>query len=394
MSVTQVGLVLAAAVAIPAVAAAQAPSAAAPGALPSAVIIRGGLVYVSAILPAPGAAGGVTAHTSQVLTKLRTRLETAGSSLDRVVSTSVYLADAADFAAMNAVWAKQWPASPPARTTVVARLPMDGARIMVSAVAAMPGTERSAVLPTGWPAPASPFSYAVRAGETLFLSGLVPRRGADNALVKGDIDAQTAAVFENAEAILKAAGFGLPDVVSARIFLTDGASFDRMNVAYRSRFPVDPPARATVITPLVSPDFQIEITFVAARGAARAAVLTPNADGTPGRANPNLSSAIQVGPRLFLSGMLGVVPGTPPDVAAQTTETLNRLERTMKAAGFGWQDVVESIVYVTDVNDARAVLEVVEARAGRRAGMGAGVVVGTGLVSPEGRVEIMLTASK
>ena len=393
MSVTQVGLLLAAAVAIPAVAAAQAP-AAAPGTLPSAVSIRGGLMYVSAILPAPDAAGGVTAHTSQVLTTLRTRLETAGLSLDRVVSTSVYLADAADFAAMNAVWAKHWVASPPARTTVVAKLPMAGARIMVSAVAAMPGTERSAVLPSGWPAPASPFSYAVRAGDTLFLSGLVPRRGADNALVTGGIEAQTAAVFENAEAVLKAAGFGLPDVVSARVFLTDGATFDRMNAAYRSRFPADPPARATVITPLVSPDFQIEITFVAARGASRAAVLTPNADGTPGRANPNLSSAIQVGTRLFLSGMLGVVPGAATDVVAQTAETLNRLERTMKAAGFGWQDVAESIVYVTDVNDARAVLEVVEARAGRRAGMGAGVVVGTGLVSPEGRVEIMITASK
>jgi enamine deaminase RidA (YjgF/YER057c/UK114 family) len=123
-------------------------------------------------------------------------------------------------------------------------------------------------------------------------------------------------------------------------------------------------------------------------------VLTPGADGSPGRANPNLSSAIRVGPALFLSGMLGVLPGNAADVASQTTETLNRLERTMASAGFRWQDVAESVIYVTDVNDARSVLEIFEARAGRRAWMGAGVVVGTGLVSPEGRVEIMLTASK
>jgi enamine deaminase RidA (YjgF/YER057c/UK114 family) len=147
-----------------------------------------------------------------------------------------------------------------------------------------------------------------------------------------------------------------------------------------------------VITPLVSPDFQIEITMVAARSAERAALVTPNADGSPGRANPNLSSAIRVGPRLFLSGMLGVLPGNAPDATSQTTETLNRLDRTMTAAGFGWPDVGESIVYLTDMADAPEVLKVFAARSGGR--LPAGTLVGTGLVSPEGRVEIMLTAGK
>ena len=165
-----------------------------------------------------------------------------------------------------------------------------------------------------------------------------------------------------------------------------------MNAAYRARFPVDPPARATVITPLVSPDFLLEITMVAARGAGRTAVLTPNADGSPGRPNPNLSSAIRVGPQLFLSGMLGVMPGNAADAAAQTAETLKRLERTMTAAGFGWPDVGESIVYLTDMATAPDVLKVFAARTGGR--LPAGTLVGTGLVSPDGRVEIMLTAGK
>ena len=232
----------------------------------------------------------------------------------------------------------------------------------------------------------------MRAGDTLFLSGLVPRRGADNTLVKGDIEAQTGAVFDNAEAILQAAGLTLADVVSARVFLTDGAAFDRMNAAYRTRFPASPPARATVITPLVSPDFQIEITLVAVKGEGRASVVTPNADGSPGRANPNLSSAITVGPQVFLSGMLGVLPGNALDAAAQTAETLNRLERTMTAAGAAWPDVAESIVYLTDMAAAPDVLKVFAARTGGR--LPAGTLVGTGLVSPDGRVEIMLTAGK
>jgi enamine deaminase RidA (YjgF/YER057c/UK114 family) len=54
------------------------------------------------------------------------------------------------------------------------------------------------------------------------------------------------------------------------------------------------------------------------RSASRRAVLTPNEDGTPGRANPNLSSAIRAGERLFLSGMLGNSEATRGDVAAQT----------------------------------------------------------------------------
>ena len=157
-------------------------------------------------------------------------------------------------------------------------------------------------------------------------------------------------------------------------------------------FPAGPPAPAPVITPLVAPASSIELTTVAAPGAGRAALTTPGADGAPGRANPNLSSAIRVGPWLFLSGMLGVLPGTAQDPAGQTAETLNRLERTMKTAGFGWPDVAESVVYVTDMSAAPEVLRVLSARTSGK--MPPGTLVGTGLVSPEGRVEIMLNAIK
>ena len=166
-----------------------------------------------------------------------------------------------------------------------------------------------------------------------------------------------------------------------------------MNAAYRTYFPEAPPARATVKTALTSPDYLVEITFLAVKGAGRKAVLTPNADGTPGRANPNLSSAIALGPRLFLSGMLGVVPNQQPDVTAQTGETLARLGRTLEAAGFRWADAFDSTVYVTDVTPAGDVAALLRAKAARPGGL-AGTVVGSGLVSADGRVEIMLTAGK
>lgn len=62
--------------------------------------------------------GDTAAQTHQVIKNLRRVLERAGSSLDRVVKTSVFLTDINDFAAFNEVYRTYFPAEPPARTTV------------------------------------------------------------------------------------------------------------------------------------------------------------------------------------------------------------------------------------------------------------------------------------
>jgi len=81
--------------------------------------------------------GGITAQTRQALENIRAILEAAGSSLRSVVKCGVFLADLADFQAMNSVYAEFFPADkgPPARTTVqAAKLPM-GALVEIDAVA-------------------------------------------------------------------------------------------------------------------------------------------------------------------------------------------------------------------------------------------------------------------
>jgi 2-iminobutanoate/2-iminopropanoate deaminase len=81
--------------------------------------------------------GGITVQTRQALENIRAILEAAGSSLQRVVRCGVFLADLADFQAMNGVYAEFFPADqgPPARTTVqAAKLPM-GALVEIDAVA-------------------------------------------------------------------------------------------------------------------------------------------------------------------------------------------------------------------------------------------------------------------
>jgi 2-iminobutanoate/2-iminopropanoate deaminase len=79
--------------------------------------------------------GGIEAETRRVLQNLSAVLERAGSSLQNVVKTTVFLTDMEEFKAMNAVYAEFFPSNPPARSTVqVSRLPA-GARVEIEAIA-------------------------------------------------------------------------------------------------------------------------------------------------------------------------------------------------------------------------------------------------------------------
>ncbi|MCC7511448.1 MAG: RidA family protein [Anaerolineae bacterium] len=80
-------------------------------------------------------AGGVEEQTRQVLTNLKSVLEAAGSSLGRVVKTTVFLTDMANFAAMNAIYAEFFPDEPPARSAVAAAGLPKGALVEIEAVA-------------------------------------------------------------------------------------------------------------------------------------------------------------------------------------------------------------------------------------------------------------------
>ena len=106
----------------------------------SQAIKAGGFVFCSgqvAIDPQTGqfVAGGVAEQTEQVLKNLSAVLEAAGSSLDQVVKTTVFLADMKEFSAMNEVYARFFSEPPPARATVAAAgLPRD-ARVEIEAVA-------------------------------------------------------------------------------------------------------------------------------------------------------------------------------------------------------------------------------------------------------------------
>jgi 2-iminobutanoate/2-iminopropanoate deaminase len=79
--------------------------------------------------------GGIAAETRQTLENIRNILEEAGSAVSRVVATTVYLTNIADFAEMNAVYAEYFTSNPPGRTTVgVSSLPA-GAQVEITVTA-------------------------------------------------------------------------------------------------------------------------------------------------------------------------------------------------------------------------------------------------------------------
>ena len=102
-------------------------------------IIANGFVFTAGQVPLiPGTRslreGGIAAQTRQSLENVRGILEAAGSGMDKVVKTTVFLADINDFAAFNAVYGEFFPENPPARSTVQAALPV-GALVEIEAVA-------------------------------------------------------------------------------------------------------------------------------------------------------------------------------------------------------------------------------------------------------------------
>ncbi|NOX63530.1 MAG: RidA family protein [Chloroflexi bacterium] len=107
----------------------------------SQAVRSGNLVFTAGQIGLDPATGelreGLEAQTEQVLSNLKAVLRAAGADMDRIVKTTIYLTDMADFATVNGIYARHFEDAPPARSTVaVAALPL-GALVEIEAVAAL-----------------------------------------------------------------------------------------------------------------------------------------------------------------------------------------------------------------------------------------------------------------
>jgi reactive intermediate/imine deaminase len=114
------------------------------------------------------------------------------------------------------------------------------------------------------PAAIGVYSQAVRAGNTVWVSGQIPLDPKTKELVGGGIEEQIHQVFRNIEAIVKAAGAGLDDVVKATVFLTDLAHFALVNKIMAEYFREPYPARAAVGVSALPRGAQVEVECIVA----------------------------------------------------------------------------------------------------------------------------------
>ena len=107
-----------------------------------------------------------------------------------------------------------------------------------------------------------PYAQAVRAGNTVYLSGQIPLNPASGELVTGDITVQTQRVFENLRAVCEAAGGSLAQLVRVGIYLTDLKNFAAVN-AVMAEFCKEPyPARSTIEVSGLPRGAEVEIDAV------------------------------------------------------------------------------------------------------------------------------------
>jgi aminoacrylate peracid reductase len=122
---------------------------------------------------------------------------------------------------------------------------------------------KTPIIPKGSPPPLAPYSPGVRAGDTIYVSGVLSLDKDGNAVGVGDVGAQTRQVLEIIKSVIETGGATMKDVVFNQIFLSDMAHYQAMNDVYREYFPDEPPARYCIKAELVRPEFLVEISSTA-----------------------------------------------------------------------------------------------------------------------------------
>ncbi|MBN9294906.1 MAG: RidA family protein [Flavobacteriia bacterium] len=117
----------------------------------------------------------------------------------------------------------------------------------------------------GAPAPIAPYSQAVLAESTLYVSGQIPLNPASGELIVDTIENATSQVMSNIQNLLNEAGMDFSNVVKCTCFLKDLNDFERMNKIYGSYFKEIPPARECVQVARLPKDVPVEISCIAVK---------------------------------------------------------------------------------------------------------------------------------
>lgn len=116
------------------------------------------------------------------------------------------------------------------------------------------------------PAAIGPYSQAVRVGNTVYLSGQIPLLPETGVMLEGNVEVQARQVFDNMQAVCRAAGGSLSDIARLGIFLTDLGDFAAVNAVMAEYFTAPYPARSTVQVSALPRGAQVEVDAILVLG--------------------------------------------------------------------------------------------------------------------------------
>ena len=228
-------------------------------------VLAGKTLYLSGVQPADVSVP-IAGQTASAMERLGQTLGLRGLDYSHVVSCHVHLADMDHYADMNSVYGSFFDEGGyPARTTLeVPGLP-DGAGILLMCIAYSDPSEIEVVRPpaTEIPSAMGPYSPAVRAGRTIYLSGQGGRNPTSGELAESTAD-QAKQTLRTIGAILGAAGLTFDNTALASSYFPPSSDPEAIDGAYEDIFdPGGAPSRANVPLSRLPGDIAVEITFVA-----------------------------------------------------------------------------------------------------------------------------------
>jgi 2-iminobutanoate/2-iminopropanoate deaminase len=311
-------------------------------------VMVGRTLYVSGQLGLPGTGttpAAMDVQARQAMDGVGAVLTAAGLGFEHLVKCNVYLANMDDYAAMNAAYASYFKDRVPARTTVQALALPSNAGIEVSCIGYADLAGISVVQPPAGslPTPLGPYSPAVWAGDTLYLSGM---GGQDptTKTVSDAVESQVAQTVANVATTLKAAGLSLADAVAVQAYATRGEEATMLassltDALGRSR--AASPARGLVVVPRLPGPIRAELTFVAVRPSVTRRT-------TMQQMNDVSAETTQAGQVLYAAPRAGA---TGEDVTGQARAAFKALQQSVKMAGLDWSHVGVVHVYLSDIAD-------------------------------------------
>jgi 2-iminobutanoate/2-iminopropanoate deaminase len=287
----------------------------------------------------------------QTLDNIQAVVKSARLTMEHVAYVQVYLQDMSKYGELKKAFAEYFGKSQPAQAVLgVARLPE--ASIQMNAVAVRSLEDKKAVYP-----PNSKSEDSAPAGmlthDRLFVSSMA---GADpvTGKIPDDPAAQVDLALDRVEAIVKAAGLDLKNMVFVNPYLTTAIPSRVMNEHYARRFEFgNTPARATIEVSSLPGGAHIEYTGVAVRDLAQRKAVRPK-NMPP---SPTASPCVFAGDTLYCSAKDGFIPG--PHGGVYGTTTPHQLRQTMRnqldnleEAGMTFDQVVSTTVYLDDLSDS------------------------------------------